>query len=81
MKQQTTTIQIPKKLKVKLDYLKLYPSETYSEVIETLLGFVPKGDEEGEYTDEFRLNLLRARMEMQAGKTVPLAKVKKELGL
>lgn len=79
--QQTTTIQVPKTLKVKLDSLKLYPRESYAEVIEMLLSFVPTGDEEGEYTDEFRLSILRGRMDILHGRTVSHAELKKRLGL
>ena len=78
---QTTTIQVSKKLKGKLDKLKLHPRETYGEVIGMLLEMVPKGDEEGEYTDEFRLALLRSRMQIMTGRTVPLSEVRKRLGL
>ena len=78
---QTTTIQVSKKLKGKLDQLKVHPRETYGDVIEMLLNLVPKGDEEGEYTDEFRLALLRGHMDIMAGRTVSLSEAKKRLGL
>ena len=81
MKTATTTIQVPKQLKGKLDSLKQHPRESYAEVIEMLLSLVPTGDEEGEYTDEFRLSILRGKMDIAAGRTVPLSEVKKRLGL
>lgn len=34
---RTTTIQIPAKLKKKLQHLKMYPNESYASVIERLL--------------------------------------------
>jgi len=79
--QQTTTIQVTKQLKGKLDKLKQHPRESYSEVIGMLLDMVPKGDEEGEYTDEFRLAWLRGEMDLLAGRTVSMAEAKKRLGL
>jgi len=79
--QQTTTIQVTKQLKGKLDKLKQHPRETYSDVIEMLLKIIPTGDEEGEYTDEFRLSILRGRMDIAEGRTVSMAEAKKRLGL
>ena len=80
--QQTTTIQVTKQLKGKLDKLKQHPRESYSEVIGMLLEIiVPKGDEEGEYTDEFRLAWLRGEMDLVAGRTISHAELKKRLGL
>ncbi len=78
---QNTTIQVSRKLKGKLDSLKQHPRETYSEVIEMLFNLVPKGDEEGEYTDEFRLAWLRGELDLLAGRTVSMAEAKKRLGL
>ncbi len=81
MKTATTTIQVPKQLKEKLDSLKQHPRETYGEVIEMLFNLVPTGDEEGEYTDEFRLAWLRGELDLLAGRTVSMAEAKKRLGL
>ncbi len=42
---------------------------------------IPKGDSEGKYTDEFRLGLAKARLDMIKGRTYSHAELKKSLGL
>lgn len=52
---------------------------TYDDVLRKLLELVPKGDDEGEYTDEFRMGLLEARIDLLKGRTVPHDEVKRKL--
>ena len=49
--------------------------------VKKLLISVPTGDEEAEYTDEFRRSILRGRMDILQGRTISLAEMKKRLGL
>lgn len=76
-----TSIQISPRTRERLAELKGGRSETYDEVINKLLELVPKGDEEGEYTKEFRIGLLNARLDLKRGKKVGLSEAKKKLGV
>ncbi|GEM_PF-431362 len=77
-----TSIQILPETREKLAGLKQSSRETYDEVLNKLMELIPKGDDEGEYTEEFRLGLLNARLElMRGGRGVPMEKLKKKLGL
>jgi len=42
---------------------------------------VPSGDDEGEYTNEFRVSILNARLDLMRGNTISLKEAKKRLGL
>lgn len=42
---------------------------------------VPEGDEEGNYTHEFRLGLVKARLDLKLGYVVSHEELKKQLGL
>lgn len=77
----TTSIQIDAKTRERLARLKLNPRETYDELLNKLMSLIPEGDDEGRYTDAFRASLLSARLDTVAGRTVPLERVKRELGL
>jgi len=76
-----TTIQISQETREKLAKLKAYGRESYDELLNELIELVPAGDEEGKYTDDFRAGLLRARLDLIRGRTIPLSQVKKSLGL
>ncbi len=76
-----TSIQISPETRKNLAELKTSPRETYDEVINKLLNLIPKGDEEGEYTKEFRIGLLNARIDLFKGRKVGLKEAKKSLGL
>ncbi|HII39447.1 TPA: hypothetical protein HA318_05605 [Candidatus Micrarchaeota archaeon] len=65
----------------KLALLKGSERETYGAVIEKLMALVPSRDEEGDYTDAFRIGLLNARLDLHRGRGIPLSDVKKSLGL
>lgn len=76
-----TSIQILPKTRERLSQLKATPRETYDELLNKLLELVPSGDDEGEYTDEFRIGLLNARLDLKRGRTVSYGELKKKLGL
>ena len=76
-----TTIQISPKTRARLAGLKTSPRETYDEVLAKLLSLVPDGDEEGRYTQAFRVGLLQARLDIKAGRTTDHETVKRRLGL
>jgi len=76
-----TTIQLNPETRNKLSRLKSSPRETYDEVLNKLLTLVPDGDEEGTYTQAFRVGLLSARLDLKEGRVVGHEKVKKRLGL
>jgi predicted transcriptional regulator len=76
-----TTIQISHATREKLARLREYRRETYDEVLGRLVNLVPLGDEEGEYTDEFRASWMRAHDDLRKGRVVPHEEVKKRLGL
>jgi len=76
-----TTIQLDEETRNKLARLKSTPRETYDEILNKLLALVPEGDEEGRYTQAFRVGLLEARLDIKEGRMVPLRVAKKRLGL
>ena len=76
-----TTIQLKEETREKLARLKSTERETYDEVLNKLLALVPEGDEEGRYTQAFRVGLLEASLDIKQGRVVPLREVKKRLGL
>ena len=78
---ETTTIQLKKSTKKELENLREHKRETFDEIIEKILTLIPKGDEEGKYSDEFRSGLLEALFEANSGKTSSLDNIEKELGL
>ncbi len=76
-----TTIQLSSSTRQKLAALKTSPRETYDELLNKLITLVPEGDDEGLYTDSFRIGLLSARLDIRAGRTTPHDLVRKRLGL
>lgn len=76
-----TTIQLTPATRERLSRLKSSPRETYDELLNKLLALVPEGDEEGQYSEEFRIGLLNARIDIREGRLVGHAQVKKQLGL
>jgi len=78
---RTTTIQIDAETRDRLARLKSSPRETYDELLRKLLTLIPEGDEEGRYSEGFRLALLNARLDIRAGRLTPHERVKKHLGL
>ena len=76
-----TTIQVSEETRERLARLKSSPRETYDELLGKLLALVPEGDEEGPYTEAFRVGLLNARLDIKEGRLTPHGEVKKRLGL
>ena len=76
-----TTIQLAPSTRQKLAALKASPRETYDELLNKLVALVPEGDDEGLYTDSFRIGLLAARLDLRAGRATDHNLVKKRLGL
>ncbi|TLZ65478.1 MAG: hypothetical protein E6K16_02775 [Methanobacteriota archaeon] len=76
-----TTIQVSESTRKKLARMKSSPRETYDELLNKLLSLVPEGDDEGRYTQAFRVGLLEARLDIKEGRLTPLPEAKKRLGL
>ena len=76
-----TCIQLMPKTRVRLARLKAGTRATYDDLINSLLDIIPEGDEEGKYTDDFRLGLLRARLDTINGRVQSSADLKKSLGI
>ena len=71
----TTTIQIDKKTKKKLDEMKLSKRDTYNDVIEQLI------EDSLELSEETKKDIQEALEDYENGKVSTLEEVKKELGL
>ena len=76
-----TTIQLAQSTRQKLAALKASPRETYDELLNKLIALVPEGDDEGLYTDSFRMGLLSARLDIRERRVTDHDLVKKRLGL
>lgn len=76
-----TSIQISPETREMLSRLKSSKRETYDELLRMLIDLVPSGDDEGEYTDEFRASLLRSLSDIKHGRTYSAEEVKKQLGI
>jgi hypothetical protein len=76
-----TTIQVSTETREMLAGLKSSPRETYDELLRKLIALVPEGDDEGPYTQAFRIGLLEARLDVKEGRLIPLREAKKRLGL
>ncbi|MFH0884800.1 MAG: hypothetical protein V1861_03755 [Candidatus Micrarchaeota archaeon] len=76
-----TTIQITEETREKLARLKIYVRGTYDEVLNALLDLVPSGDDEGEYSEEFKASLLRALSDIKRGRVYSSEEVRRKLGL
>jgi hypothetical protein len=76
-----TTIQLAQSTRQKLAALKASPRETYDELLNKLIALVPEEDDEGLYTDSFRIGLLSARLDIRERRVTDHDLVKKRLGL
>jgi hypothetical protein len=74
-----TTIQLDAATRARLARLK--GDETYDGLLNKLLALVPSGDDEGQYTDAFRIGLLQAKLDVKEGRIVSDDSVKRRLGL
>ncbi len=70
-----TTIQVSGKLMEELKNKKMYSKESYEEIIWDLL------EDTMELSEETKRHIKQSEKEIREGKTVPLAEVKKQLGL
>ncbi len=75
-----TSIQISPEIRERLSSLKS-GRETYDDLLKKLLSLIPESDDEGKFTDEFRIGLLNARLDTLQGRTISHEEVKKRLGL
>ena len=75
---ETTTIQIKKVLKKKLDELKVYPNESMDSVIQRLTDMAV--DEEPLSADEIK-DIEKSLEDIKKGRVYPLGGVKKQLGI
>lgn len=76
-----TTIQISVETRERLAKLKTYERETYDEILNALIGLLPSGDDEGEYTEEFKASMMRALVDIKHGRVHSIQDVRKKLGL
>jgi hypothetical protein len=76
-----TTIQVTPATRERLAALKSSPRETYDELLNKLLTLIPRGDDEGAYSDAFRMGLLNARLDIRSGRLTEHEQVRKRLGL
>ena len=76
-----TTIQLSSSTRQRLAALKATPRETYDELVNKLIALIPTGDDEGLYTDSFRIGLLSARLDLRARRVTDHDLVRKRLGL
>src|SRR3989338_5449064 len=76
-----TTIQILPSTRLRLSNLKSSERETYDNLLNKLMELVPEGDEEGKYSEEFRIGLLNAKLDLRRGKAIPHDALKRQLGL
>lgn len=76
-----TTIQISVETRERLAKLKTYERETYDEILNALIGLLPSGDDEGEYTEEFKESMMRALVDIKHGRVHSIQDVRKKLGL
>ena len=76
-----TTIQISQETREKLSKLKASERETYDEILNSLMDLIPSGDDEGEYTEEFKASLMRAIADVKRGRVYSMKDVRKEIGV
>lgn len=76
-----TTIQLAPETRDRLARLKSHGRETYDDLLNRLLSLVPEGDEEGIYTEAFRVGLLEARLDVRRGRLTDHLALKRRLGL
>lgn len=54
---------------------------THDELLNALVPLIPEGDEEGDYTNDFRASLLRGLIDVKEKRTHTSEEVKKQLGI
>ncbi len=78
---ENTTIQISTLTRKRLADFRRYKRETYDELLNALLDLVPTGDDEGEYSDEFRAAWFRSLQDIRVGRVFSEKDAKRLLGL
>ena len=78
---ENTTVQISRATREKLNSLRARKRMTYDELLNALMSLVPKGDEEGMYSEEFRASLLRSLLNVKDKKMHSSEEVMKKLGI
>jgi predicted transcriptional regulator len=73
-----TTIQLEEKTKEKLERMKIFPRETYNEVI---IRLVLTSQEETELSEQTIKNIERALEDVKKGRLYSTKEVRKELGI
>ena len=73
-----TTIQVTERTRKELQRMKLFPRETYEEVIQRLIEI---SKEEEELSTETMQNIEKALEDVKKGRTYSTEEVKKELGI
>jgi len=73
-----TTIQLEEKTKEELERVKLFPRETYNEVI---IRLVMTSQEETELSEETIKNIEKSLEDVKKGRLYSTEKVRKELGI
>ena len=76
-----TTVTLNKQTREKLENVKEHPRETLDETINRLLNYYQFGDDEGEYTEDFKKRLVEADRQIKKGQTVSLEDIAKKHGL
>ena len=74
-----TTIQLEEMTKKRLERVKMFPRETYNQVIERLLE--REDDEEGQLSPRTIRNIERSLADIKAGRVYSTKELKKELGI
>jgi predicted transcriptional regulator len=74
-----TSIQLNNKTKSKLDNLKIFPKESYDDVVKRLISMAE--DDEGVLSEQTVKDLEKALDEVKRGKLVSHAEVKRKYGL
>ncbi|MCL5430251.1 MAG: hypothetical protein M1504_02115 [Candidatus Marsarchaeota archaeon] len=75
-----TTIQVEKSTRLRLQRFRVGKRETYDELLNVLMDLVPSGDDEGEYSAEFRGSIIRGLLDIKHGRASTLEQVEKRLG-
>ena len=79
---ETTTLQLPKKLKQELDQFKDYRRESYADIIRKLVSLAKAAEEEKLELSQETLNSIRmAREDLRRGRLFSSRQAKKHLGL
>ncbi len=74
-----TSIQLENKTKSKLDKIKVFPKESYDNVVNRLINVAE--DDEGVLSDRTIKDLEEALVQVKKGKVLSHSQVKKKLGL